>query len=146
MVWRLCEAETLKGVTKLMGEHYLFGDWIAFKAADMLERVLGHHVAFPIDVCSMYRDPAKGAAMAGELWGMEPQAAVEHMIDQLSDMEAPPSHSGYNRKVNVQEVETVLCKWKSKRYELGQDTREHRAGLQEWMGYDLMDCYPTSSG
>ena len=130
---------TLEGVQRRMAEHHLFGPWIGFKAADMLERVLGTDVRFPADVCTMYRDPAKGAAMAGEMWGCTPQQAVERLLHAYRDMPAPPSG---DRKVNVQEVETVLCKWKSKRYELGQDTREHSKALAGWGGHDLLNCYP----
>lgn len=121
-----------------------FGPWIAFKAADMLERVMGVPVEFPISITSMYRDPKKGAEMAGPLMGhLTPQGVTEHMLEAYRQIVAPP---GGDRYVNVQEVETVLCKWKSARnghYWIGADTKSHREELERWGAHDFLAHYPT---
>lgn len=121
-----------------------FGPWIAFKAADMLERVLGVPVEFPTSITTMYRDPRKGAEMAGPfLRGMDPQEVTQHLLDEYEGLQAPPLR---DRNVNVQEVETVLCKWKSARngkYWIGCDTASHREELELWGGQELLEHYPS---
>lgn len=121
-----------------------FGPWIAFKAADMMERILRVPVEFPTSITTMYRDPRKGAEMAGPfLRGMDPQEVTQHLLDEYEGLQAPPLR---DRNVNVQEVETVLCKWKSARngkYWIGADTASHRAELELWGGQELMRCYPS---
>lgn len=121
-----------------------FGPWIAFKAADMLERVMGVPVEFPNTVTSMYRDPKKGAEMAVPFIGnVQPQGVTEVLLHAYRDMDAPP---GGDRKVNVQEVETVLCKWKSARnghYHIGADTASHLQELELWGAHDLASHYPN---
>lgn len=120
-----------------------FGPWIAFKVADMLERVLGTPIEFSSTIMDLYKDPKEGARMAGEVWDMEPAEAVDHLLRSLGDMTAPGATP---RPVGIQEVETVLCKWKSARrghYELGKDTRDHRRELERWDAQDLLTAYPT---
>ena len=121
-----------------------FGPWIAFKAADMLERVVGVPVEFPNTVTSMYRDPKKGAEMAVPFIGnVQSQGVTEVLLHAYQDMDAPP---GGDRKVNVQEVETVLCKWKSARnghYHIGADTASHLRELELWGAHDLASHCPN---
>lgn len=137
-------AEDLREVERRMGEWPQFGPWISFKAADMLERVLGKPVAFTTDIITLYRDPRRGAEMAGELLGIaDPQAVADHLLDELCDLTVP---GAVPRQANIQEVETVLCKWKSARgghYWVGLDTRDHRRELEEWGAKDLLSAYPT---
>jgi hypothetical protein len=55
--------------------------------------------------------------------------AYDRLIKELGDLRAPPR---YERPINIQEVETILCKWKSHlsgHYELGKDIIEVRHGL-----------------
>lgn len=121
-----------------------FGPWIAFKAADMMERILGVPVAFPDAITTMYRDPRKGADMMGPLLGgRSAQDVTHHLLDSYEDLPAPPLG---DRSVNVQEVETVLCKWKSARngkYHIGADSASHKAELELWGGQELFRCYPS---
>lgn len=113
---------------------YLFGDWIAFKAADMLERLGLCQVYFPPEsVFSMFDAPKKGAAeMAlrhGPSTGEVCRWAHDRLLEELGTYQAPPGH---DRSINVQEVETILCKWKSHlggHYEIGKDTSEVQHGL-----------------
>lgn len=139
----LLGASSLREVECRIKEWPQFGPWIAFKAADMMERVLGEPVTFPMDIITLYRDPRKAAEMAGRLWGTSPQAAAERVLGSLTRLNAP----GLTRRsVNIQEVETVLCKWKSAmggHYWLGMDTQLHRAELHRWGAHDLLASYPT---
>lgn len=60
--------------------------------------------------------------------------AVARLIKEFANIPAPP-HG--RRPVAVQEVETVLCKWKSHtggHYPIGKDTLEIHHGLAEWAG------------
>ena len=123
-----------------------FGPWIAFKAADMLERVLGCPIWFPDDIITLYKDPRKGADMAAEVMGLAgPAAVIIDMYEAYGGMIAPGFGDNAARLVNIQEIETVLCKWKSARnghYWIGMDTQSHRSELENWGAQDLLDVYP----
>ena len=118
-----------------------YGPWIAFKVADMADRIGLKSLDFTGCELSIYRDPVKGAA----LWRYGDQ---EHPIDPPevgdvvneigdalgNDLLAPPL---YDRPINIQEVETIMCKFKSHyngHYPAGKDTREILHGLAGW-GY-----------
>nr|QIG67109.1 hypothetical protein EVB34_004 [Rhizobium phage RHph_TM26] len=122
-----------------------FGPWIGFKIADMMERVLGRPVEFPTAIVSMYKDPKEGAVMMAPYLGLDtPQEVTEHLLEEYGYMDAPGS-TNRQRPCNVQEVETVLCKWKSARkgnYWIGCDTASHRKELTEWGAQDLLNAYP----
>lgn len=119
--------------------HRGFGDWISFKVADMLDCCTDYPVEFDNAHIFMFSDPVKGAALAAKSWdNYGPQGTavtdyvVERLIKEFSDLTAPPLH---RRAINVQEVETVLCKWKSHlngHYPVGKDTKEIRHGLSTW--------------
>lgn len=145
-------ARTLKEVEQRMNWPQ-FGPWIAFKAADMLERVLGAAVAFPEEVITLYKDPKEGAEMMAALprdlregeHNPTPQECVNLLLEEYQDILAP-GHRDSGRACNIQEVETVLCKWKSARrghYWIGLDTRDHRTQLEQWNAQDLLAAYPT---
>ncbi len=119
-----------------------FGPWIAFKVADMMERVLRLRVDFADCALGVYREPRAGAALV-----LTGDAATSITDDQLNDLVetflqdrslrkllAPPWD---DRALNVQEVETILCKYKSHvngRYPVGKDTREvlHALNDMRW--------------
>lgn len=144
-------ATSLGEVNKLM-DWPQFGPWIAFKAADMLERVLGTQVAFPEELITLYKDPKEGAEMMAALGYIKeeggaasPQDCVDILLDAYRELRAPGQQTS-GRQCNIQEVETVLCKWKSARkgnYWIGLDTRDHRAELEKWGAQDLLAAYPT---
>ena len=143
-------------MSKRAQEHRAFGPWIGFKLADMVDRCLGIPVEFDQAAVFMFKDPEKAAMM---LWEQRvahtyPENAkpkreailsgvADYLIGQFADLAAPPLG---DRPVNIQEVETVLCKWKSTRrghYWLGLDTRDHRLQLEQWGAQDLLNAYPT---
>lgn len=120
-----------------------FGPWMSFKVADMVDRVLGYPVDFNLGAVSMFDDPRKAAEM---LWDMRmgPNAkptsgktkievVTNWLINIFSTYQAPPLN---DRPVNIQEVETILCKWKSHmngHYGLNNDIDEIKAGLEPWV-------------
>jgi len=125
-------------------EHPLFGPWIAFKVADMAETVLGIPVDFTEAEVFMFKDPVRATVMLWRQRHKLPDTAepkdlnhvihevVKHLTSVFSDLKAPPS---YNRPIGLQEVETVLCKWKSHmngHYPLFNDIDEITEGLREW--------------
>lgn len=150
-------APTFSQVSKAAQSHVGFGPWIAFKIADMSERVLGFETDFTDCELGIYKDPRQGAAVAY----LERHHAVEGKLhvdgkpaqpwdyplgdDQLRDTvshyvnlwrkkraKAPPLG---DRLVNVQEIETIFCKYKSHlkgHYAVGKDTREVGHGLHGW--------------
>lgn len=106
----------------------LFGPWIAFKAADMLERVLDVPIYFPDDLAIMYKEPR--AAL--DLFELSEQESNRQLLSWFERFPAPPSN---NRPCGVQEVETCLCKWKSflhSHYWIGKDIEEVQSHLVGW--------------
>lgn len=110
----------------------LFGPWIAFKVGDMLERLNVRGVVFTGADLALYSEPRAGAALAAAELGREVDdlaGVCAALGAALADRLAPPAN---DRPVGLQEVETVLCKWKAHlagRYPVGIDTREIRHAL-----------------
>lgn len=116
-----------------------FGPWIAFKVADMVERLGLAKVPFQLDTI-MYDSPRKAAE---NLWDLEGQPsngfgaaagewAVGRILEELGDLTAPPR---YERAINAQEAETILCKHGSYlkgHYHVGKDVAEVRHGLERF--------------
>lgn len=123
----------------------LFGPWIAFKVADMLDRLGLAEVDFDQASVFMFADPVKAALI---FWRQKlglPETAkprdqthvinevVSHLIAHFAGHTAPPTHE---RAVALQEIETILCKWKSHlngHYPLYNDINEIQHGLLEWL-------------
>jgi hypothetical protein len=126
----LCEATTFAGVRERILRWPQMGSWAAFKSADMLERVLGHPVAFSLDDLNFYEGPAAGAKLVDAAAPL--RQVVEKLIDEFRGRLAPPAN---DRPVGIQEVETILCKYKSYvsgHYRIGQDREELREALRGW--------------
>lgn len=135
----------LRAVSARVQQHVGFGPWMGFKVADMIDRVLGVRITFTDAEVFMFKDPEKAAMMLweqrqGHLYpaGSKPKREVilagitDYLIKTFADLPAPPSG---DRPVNIQEVETVLCKWKSHmngHYPLYNDIDEIDAGLAPW--------------
>lgn len=124
-----------------------FGPWIAFKVGDMLERICGLPINFDDSDVFLFDSPREAALETAKLWsenlgGIEGKSELrlikevtDTLIASFKDHLAPPR---FERVVNVQEVETILCKWKSHMsgfYPLGLDTREIREGLHLWAAH-----------
>lgn len=114
-----------------------FGPWIAFKIADLLDRVMQYGIDFSEFELGVYSEPRKGAALIkygdteAKVTDFELRRVVEALRLRLRKLKAPPNQ---DRLVNVQEIETVLCKYKSHvggHYPLGKDTLEVFHGLRD---------------
>jgi len=147
-------APSYGALTKHVRSHRGFGPWIGFKVADMTDRVLGVHVDFTEAAVFMFKDPIKAAIMywnqrAGRPALPEIPDGLAHsdlkrdiipsvcgeLITHFHEALAPPLD---DRPVNIQEVETILCKWKSHmngHYPLNNDIDEIREGLLRWAPY-----------
>jgi len=132
-------------VSRAVQEHRNFGPWIGFKVCDMVDRVLEQKVDFTEAAVFMFKDPVKAALMLWRLHHGYPESAmpkdqtavihqvVEHLKKEFQDYNAPPNQ---DRAVDLQEVETVLCKWKSHmngHYPFFNDITEINDGLQDWL-------------
>lgn len=126
-------------IIRRVQEHHAFGPWIAWKVADMAERVLKVQVDFEgPGRLAMYLSPMQGAADVNAELGVyeanDPlcaSKAVKAVLSALGMRMAPPYR---DRRCGVQEAETVLCKFHSHlsgHYEVGKDWRELRHAL-EW--------------
>lgn len=139
-----------KDVMKRVRGHVQFGPWIGFKVADMTERVLRVPVDFSDSEVFMFEDPKKSALLFWRLaMGLPPLSkprdekhvlglVVHFLTARFSDQKAPPH---LDRPIGLQEVETILCKWKSHlngHYPLNNDINEIRAGLQPWVPYSFI--------
>lgn len=112
-----------------------FGPWVAFKVPDLLERVLDIPVDFSDCHLNLYDSPRKASELFAESIqrpGSSVKWVVSHLEDHFKGYLAPPSN---DRPVNVQEVETILCKWGSHvkgHYPVGKDTVEIYEALEGW--------------
>ncbi len=107
----------------------LFGPWIAFKAADMLEACAGVPITFSDDIGLVYKEPR---AALDILNPANPRQAWTQLRQAFADTDAPPLK---RRKCGPQEIETICCKWKSfhnGHYWVGKDIKEVRHGLSGW--------------
>ncbi len=111
------------------------GDWAAWKFCDLLERVADIKIDFSqVDFRTAYKYPLKGLCRVNDesddfigklsdnltyetfMW------SAQKKLGQIMDWQAPP-HGG--RTINIQEIETCLCKYHSYlggHYKVGQDT------------------------
>ena len=103
----------------------------------MLERVWALDVDFSDCQLDIYSEPRKGAALY--LYGSPdvPIAAAQLMkvVSRIIDCIAAKAPPALDRTINIQEAETILCKWKSHcndHYAIGKDIREVRHGLHGW--------------
>lgn len=124
-VHSLARYKTETDVMAAVEEWPQFGPWIAFKAADMLERVMGQPIKFSENIGLMYESPREGLRVL-QSWGGGGTAEefYAELMEHFGKLTAPP---GYDRKCGAQEVETILCKWKSHvsgHYTVGKDIKE----------------------
>lgn len=129
MVDRLRSCRTFQQVQSVTDNWVGFGPWATFKVADMVERCLGVPIDFSDCELDMYREPRKAAEIVFP--GVPLESVVAHLVDVFSENSAPPT---YDRRIGFQEVETILCKYKSHlngHYPIGNDTSHVRASLVE---------------
>lgn len=126
---------TEKTVMRTAQEWPLFGPWIGFKIADMLERCCGVPVQFSQDIGLIYKEPRAGLdllAQSADNKSIPPETWYEYLLSHFGAFRAPPRD---DRPCGPQEVETILCKWKSHmngHYRVGKDILEVSHALQGW--------------
>lgn len=111
----------------------MFGSWVVFKVADMLERCLGWPIVFSADTVLLYKTPRQGLElMMRSHPDLDRAHAYNSLLSYFKRRQAPPHR---DRPCGPPEVETILCKWKSHmggHYEVGKDIREVRHHLEGW--------------
>ncbi len=142
------EKQTYAWVTDHVQHWVGFGPWIAFKVADMMERLGLCNVEFKTADVTLFDSPQKGAEL---LWQVEngktnyPDGnvaawAIDRILAELifkPGLKAPPR---YERLLNAQEAETILCKWKSYmagHYQLGEDIEHSKEALKRFPTCEL---------
>jgi hypothetical protein len=133
---------SFRAVSERVREIPGFGPWIAFKVADLLERVMEMPVNFDDCELGVYSEPRKGAALLfhGDVEHSITDANLHELVTtmlrepKLRRHKAPPAD---DRRINIQEIETVLCKYKAHvngHYPLGKDTHEvvHALSSRPW--------------
>jgi hypothetical protein len=141
------KARTFRRIKKIVTCFPMFGPWIAFKIADMMERVWGASIQFDgKDLLSFYEEPREAARVVGSLNGMDNELDVLPYLEmRFQPFAAPP---GEDRPVGIQEIETILCKWKAHihgNYPIGKDTKEVRHHLLQFpstIGDRLLEFLP----
>lgn len=115
---------------------YGFGDWVAFKMADIVERV-GHTSVQFDKATAMYESPRKGADLVWDLYHEPQESTAAQRLDwsigylqkKFDQQLAPPR---YDRKIGFPEYETLFCKfaaYHSGHYEIGEDVASVRKSL-----------------
>lgn len=125
-------------IVQRVQDHPHFGPWIAFKVADMLERVMLVPIEFRREDVFLFSTPREAALM---VWRekmkfseqvsakpKDPKGAINAVLDYLLSVDwGRPAPPRYDRPIGIQEVETILCKYKSHRnghYPVGNDIQE----------------------
>lgn len=140
--------DTFKTVSFSVQQWPLFGPWVAFKVADMIDRCTTTKVDFSNCELSMYKEPVAGAKLIAqqERWETDLQGVCKILEKKFDSYLAPPK---YERQVGLQEIETILCKYKSHyngHYPLGKDTHElHNTLSGEWgpLAKKMKEYLPT---
>lgn len=139
------QPKSLESVMNYVQTWVGFGPWIAFKVADMLERLGLCQVNFSAADTFLFKSPAEGAELVYERYfpykdthtihpSQRPSWALDYLQRHLGTLKAPPR---YERTLNGQEYETILCKWKSHlsgHYPVGKDVHEIWEGLLRFSG------------
>jgi hypothetical protein len=121
---------------------YGFGEWVKWKVPDMIDRLGIASVEFTeADLVHMFDSSKKGAMATCEQYRLIPfiesplnrmTLAHRFVLRAMGKRRAPPL---YDRPLNVQETETIFCKWKSHlggHYPVGKDTHEIGLGLRRY--------------
>ncbi len=131
----------LAGVIERVKAHRGFGPWIAFKVADILERVCSIPLEFDQAAVFLFDSPAEAVdAVWEQRVGPIKQSKIDTagrrervitgLLERLSDLRAPPTG---DRPLGLAEAETILCKWLSHihgHYPIGKDAREIKHHLE----------------
>jgi hypothetical protein len=122
----------------------MFGKWVSFKALDLLERCAWGRVQVSADLVLMYDQPYHSLQQIAKDAGLEFQDCYQRLLRYFGKYRAPPT---FDRDCGPAEVETVVCKFGSRRtghYYVGKDIHEQRAALRGWgnTAERLYQAYP----
>jgi len=124
---------TVKPIMNRVKTLYGFGEWVSWKVPDICERLGVMKAEFVDSDCNlMFCSSIQGATEISARYAPSPtpvMAGHRYLIRKLGTMLAPPT---YDRCINVQETETICCKWHSHlggHYPIGKDTTEIKHGL-----------------
>jgi hypothetical protein len=110
-----------------------FGPWIAFKLADIGERVLEAPIVFPQGLDnSLYSSPLATVRSLAEAEGVRLEVIWDRALAHFAVFSAPPRHE---RGCGAAEIETVFCKYGSYlkgHYYPGKDVKEVSHSLKLW--------------
>lgn len=132
----------LSKVMERVRGYYLFGSWIAFKVADMLDAVCGYPIEQSNLELFLYDTPRKSILTLWQarqlpLKAQQPEAALEEAFhwlqDQLKGVKVP--HKPKLKAPDWFALETVWCKHKSHlggHYPLYKDVIEIDEAVAEW--------------
>jgi len=148
-------ATSFRAVTSRILSLHGFGNWISFKLADMIDRLGLAQVTFNYDDVTIYKDPVEAAERlvrqrnnlpaAAQVKPEAIRAVFEGLEAYFADYAAPPL---YDRPIGLQEVESILCKWKSHcngHYPLYNDLTEIHEGLVPWAQVSEVAAFFKSS-
>jgi hypothetical protein len=96
-----------------------WGPWAAFKFADLAERLGLAAIEFP-DNLPLYKDPKAALARLGG------EPALRRLLNHFAAFPAPPR---FERPCNIQEVESIICKFGHGSYVVGKDIKQIRRDL-----------------
>jgi hypothetical protein len=123
----------VKPIIKRVKSLYGFGEWVSWKVPDICERLGLMDARFEDkDVALMFRSSIQGATEISNRYCPSDNpvmAGHRYLIRKLGTMLAPPD---YKRVINVQETETICCKWHSHlggHYPIGKDIIDIKHGL-----------------
>jgi Alpha-glutamyl/putrescinyl thymine pyrophosphorylase clade 2 len=128
----LLDCKTAKHVISRIEQWPMFGPWSAYKAADLLDRCVGHPLQFDPNIGLLYREPRAGLDLLAAELNQSPLQIYAALRSYFSARKAPPRD---DRSCGAAEVETILCKYKAMRgghYFVGKDIIEVRHALQGW--------------
>ncbi len=112
-----------------------WGPCFGWRIADLIDReALGISRFCSDDTDLFFSSPRKGAILCANTYKLNMEnpclAAHDYVMGYLGHYKAPPR---YERAINIQETETIFCKWKSHisgRYAIGRDTQRAREQLE----------------
>jgi hypothetical protein len=122
----------------------MFGNWIAFKVVDMLERCAGVELPIGSDLVLMYQEPFKALEIMALDGVSSPEEHWARILTHFAYFKAPPFG---DRFCGPAECETICCKVKSYwggHYWVGKDIYEQRRAFKGWgdTALRLLEAYP----
>lgn len=121
-------ASSFEIVRKRVQDLPSFGYTMAFKMADMGERIFNYPISFH-PTMRLPDEPQRGEEIAMEKYGSDVRVKIANHIKRCK----PPGR--WSREPNIQEIETIFCEWKhhlSGKFQIGQDAprlRRHLVGF-----------------